>query len=403
MGHPGMHNATNHGGDERYPLPPWHPGKGASMISRRAQAATLSVVAGVFVVFGGLTGVTLAEAHGYHLLRATNGCAVRPAAGPQVVSLFTTNHRAAASPSATSSTSPATTTSPPATATPEPSPTPKPTTTPAPTTSPVTINSSSPSPITQTTPTPTPTPTPSQTPTPPPKPAKLCVLVEPFSSNKVQPRHTAGFKIFVWSTVAEAQKVTVTATLGHAAHVDAPRFTVCPAPNRAACTVGTLPTGQSEELIVGAFVRRAASAGERITLTATARGTKAGSSHAAATIKVIAASTPSPQPTVPANPIPPGELPPVPSGELTSPNGNPSGLFPTVGPGGSSSPSAANGRARGLNRSNARDVSATLPLDTRLIGGQLAGLAILATAIAIAIARLSLRAPRPRDGGDATK
>ena len=372
------------------------------MISRRAQTATLNVMAGVFVVSGGLTGATLAGAHGYHLLSATNGCAVRPAAGPRVVSLITTRPRAAASPSATSSTSPATT-SPPATASPKPSPTPKSTTTPWPSTSPVVITSSSPSPTAQTTP--TPTPAPSQTPTPAPKPAKLCVLVKPFSSNRVQPGHTAGFEIFVWSTVTEAQRVTVTATLGHAAHVDAPRFTVCPAPNRAVCTVGTLPTGQSEELIVGAFVRRAASAGERIRLTATARGTKAGSSHAAATIKVIAASTPapSPQPTVPANPIPPGELPPVPSGELTSPNGNPSGLFPTVGPGGSSSPSAANGRARALNRPNARDVSATLPLNTRLIGGQLAGLAVLATAVAIAIARLSLRAPRPRDGGDATK
>ena len=232
------------------------------------------------------------------------------------------------------------------------------------------------------------------------------MLVKPFSSNRVQPGHTAGFEIWVWSTVAEAQKVTVTATLGHAAHVDAPRFTVCPAPNRAVCTVGTLPTGQSEELIVGAFVRRAASAGERITLTATARGTKAGSSHAAATIKVIAASTPSPspQPTVPANPIPPGELPPVPFGELTSPNGDPAGLFPTVPPGGSGSPSpAADGAQRALNRPGARDVSATLPLNTTLLGGQLAGLAVLATAVAIAIARLSLRAPRPHDGGDASK
>jgi hypothetical protein len=228
------------------------------------------------------------------------------------------------------------------------------------------------------------------------------VSVAPFVSNRVQPGHTADFEIWVWSTVAEAQKVTVTATLGSAAHVNAPRFTVCPAPDKAVCTVGTLPTGQSEELIAGAFVRRAATAGERITLTATARGTKAGSSHSAATINVIAASAPSPTPTVPANPIPPGELPPVPIGELTPP-GNPSGLFPTVGPGGSSSPSAASGHTRSLNRSNARDVSATLPLDNRLIGGQLAGLVVLATAIAIAIARLSLRAPRPRDGGDAAK
>jgi hypothetical protein len=409
MGHPGMHNVTNHGGDERYPLPPRLPAKGASMISRRAQSATLSVVAGVFVVSGGLTGAALAEAHGYHLLSATNGCAVRPAAGPRVVSLITTRPRAAASPSATSSTSPAATTSPSPTAsptltpTPAPTPTSKGTTTPGPSTSPVSINSPSPSP----TPRQTPTPTPTATPTPTPKPAQLCVSVAPFSGKSVQPGHPAGFKIWVWSTVAEAQGVTVTATLGNAAHIDAPRFTVCPAPNRAVCTVGTLPTGQSEELIAAAFVRRAASAGERITLTATARGTRAGSAHSAGTINVIAASTPSPTasptPTVPANPIPPGELPPVPIGELTSPNGDPSGLFPTVGPGASSSPSAANGHTRVLNRSNARNVSATLPLDTRLIGGQLAGLAVLAAAIVIAIARLSLRAARPHDGGDAPK
>src|SRR5262245_10714759 len=151
MGHPGMHKVTNHGGDERYPLPPWHSGKGASMISRRAQAVTLSVMAGVFVVSGGLTGAALAEVHGYHLLSATNGCAVRPAAGPRVVSRLTTGARAAASPSATASTSPAATTSPPATA----SPTPKPTT-PGPSTSPATINSPSPSPTPRTSTTPTP-------------------------------------------------------------------------------------------------------------------------------------------------------------------------------------------------------------------------------------------------------
>jgi len=41
------------------------------------------------------------------------------------------------------------------------------------------------------------------------------------------------------------------------------------------------------------------------------------------------------------------------------------------------------------------DAAATVPLDSRLIGGQLAGLAVLAGAVMIAIARLSLRAPKP--------
>jgi hypothetical protein len=229
------------------------------------------------------------------------------------------------------------------------------------------------------------------------------VLVEPFSGKSVRPGQTADYAIWVWSTVTEAKGVSVSAAIGSVAHVAAPRFTVCSKPGGDVCPVGTLPTGQSEELVAGSLVRKAASAGEKITLTATVRGTGADSFRSAATINVIAASTPSPEPTLPSSTIPPQEaLPPFPEGSLTSPNGeDPSGLFPTVSPNGSHA--SANGHANNaVNRSNARDVSATLPLDTRLIGGQLAGLAILATAIAIAIARLSLRRPRPH-GGDADK
>src|SRR5215469_8146529 len=90
MGHPGMHNVSNHDADERYPRAARHPGKGVSMISRRVQTATLGVVTGVLVVSGGLTGVALAEVHGYHLLRAASACASRPAAA-RVVSLVTTD------------------------------------------------------------------------------------------------------------------------------------------------------------------------------------------------------------------------------------------------------------------------------------------------------------------------
>jgi hypothetical protein len=231
------------------------------------------------------------------------------------------------------------------------------------------------------------------------------VLVEPFSSNSVRPRQTAGYAIWVWSTVAQAQGVSVTATIGNVAHVDAPRFTVCPKSSADVCSVGTLPTGQSEELVAGAFVRRAAVAGERITLTATVRARKADSFHSAATINVVAASTtspsPSPDPSLPT--VPPAPAPSLPSGAYTNPNGDPSGLFPTVSPS-SPSPLSPSGRApKVLNRSNARDVSATLPLDSRLIGGQIAGLAVLAAAIAVAIARLSLRGARSHDSGDVAK
>jgi len=50
----------------------------------------------------------------------------------------------------------------------------------------------------------------------------------------------------------------------------------------------------------------------------------------------------------------------------------------------------------------ARDVSAGLPLNVRLIGGQLVGLTILAAAVTIAVARLSLRKQRPRRTDDSS-
>ena len=45
-------------------------------------------------------------------------------------------------------------------------------------------------------------------------------------------------------------------------------------------------------------------------------------------------------------------------------------------------------------------MSASFPLDKRLIGGQLIGLAVLAAAVTIAVARLSLRRPRPQHSKD---
>jgi hypothetical protein len=46
------------------------------------------------------------------------------------------------------------------------------------------------------------------------------------------------------------------------------------------------------------------------------------------------------------------------------------------------------------------DVSASFPLSTRLVGGQVVGLAVLATAVTIAVARLSLRRQRPPGSQD---
>src|ERR1700730_6807855 len=380
MGRPGMHNVINHGGDERHPRAPRHRRRGASMTLRRAQTATLSVMAGVLLVSSGICGATIAEAHGYHLVSATSTCANRPAAAARVVSHLATKPGTSASSSAPpkSSTSPTPSTSPAASQSPSPS--------------------ASPTPTPSKTPKPTPKPTPSPKPKPKPKTAQLCVFVQPFSNRSVRPGGTASYEIWVWSTVTEAQGVSVTAVIGSVAHVDAARFTACPKPSGDVCTVGTLLTGQSEVLVAASFVRKAASSGEQITLTATARASKARAFHSAATVGGIAAATPSPpastDPSLPSSTLGSGS-PSLGNGALTSPNGDPSGLFPTVYPNGSNSPSGAARPARkNLDRANERDVSATLPLDTRLIGGQLAGLAVLAAAIAPAIARLSLRAPR---------
>jgi hypothetical protein len=229
------------------------------------------------------------------------------------------------------------------------------------------------------------------------------VQVKPFSSSSVQPGGTASYAIWVWSTGAESTGATVTVSVGSAANVEAPRFSVCPQHNGDVCTVGDLPTNQADELVAGARVRDAASAGEQITLTATAKASKSTSFQADATVDVVAASSTSPSPapavgdSLPGTSVPDTSLPPLPSGAFTSPT-DPSGLFPTVSPSTSTTPPSSR-TAKDPSHPDATTVSATLPLDSRLIGGQLAGLVVLASAIAIAIARLSLRTPKSPDGG----
>jgi hypothetical protein len=161
-------------------------------------------------------------------------------------------------------------------------------------------------------------------------------------------------------------------------------------------------------------VRDAASAGEKITLTATAKATKATSFDATATIAVVAASSSSSSgsgsgststSTSGVGDSLPGTYIPDLSGggyTTTTTNSDPSGLFPTVTPSASASTSPTGKKDPNVD---ATTVSSTLPLDSRLIGGQLAGLAVLASAIALAIARLSLRTQRTNNdgGGDQKK
>jgi hypothetical protein len=146
-------------------------------------------------------------------------------------------------------------------------------------------------------------------------------------------------------------------------------------------------------------VRATANAGAPITLAVSVSGAALSPAEAAVTTVVGSTSqTPpsTPLPTLPTLP-PAGALAPIPGATIT-PAGL-SGLFPTVTP--KASPSSKASRARKL--AGVTQTSSALPLDPRLIGGQLAGLAVLAAAITMVVARLSLRTPQTSAGSKSGK
>ena len=398
-----MRRVANYGTKQRRLRWGRHRDGGVTTVTLSLGRASLGVAAGLMLVSSGAMGGVAAHASTASPMSTASACAKRPSAA---AGAGTTDAKsaaiigAAASPSASASASPSAT----ASATPTPTATdPSPEATdPSP--------SATPTPTPTATPTPTPTPTPSPTPKPSPTPSaktpKLCASVQPYSSSSVKPGGTASYEIFVWSTVAEAEGATVSVSLGSAAHVQSPYFKVCSDAKGDVCTVGDLPTSQSDELVAAVRVRDAAPNGEKITLTATVKATKATSADANATIDVTASSSTSGSGSSSTSTnggvgdgIPGTYVPNLNDGGLTttSGDGDPSGLFPTVTPSASASTSTPKGK-RDPNV-NATTVSSTLPLDSRLIGGQLAGLAVLASAIAIAVARLSLRTQRPNDSG----
>lgn len=275
------------------------------------------------------------------------------------------------------------------------------TSTPSGTTSP-TASPSSPSPSpTSTSPSPSPDPRPSSK-KPAPKP-QLCVQVQSLSgSSQVQVGKPAGFVVWVWSAGGASQNVAVAASVAKAPDIASPKYTVCLQPGKSTCDLGTLATGQVYELQATSAVSKAAASGEKVRLTAKATGTNALSGTASGTLSVTA-GTPAPGNPPPAFsqqvfsvPIQPGALQPLPG--LPGGAGSADGLFPTVAP----SPGAGIGFPPARKHGTAARIvtdSATVPLSSRLIGGQLAGLAVLAGGVMIAIARLSLRKPKA-DGPD---
>jgi hypothetical protein len=248
----------------------------------------------------------------------------------------------------------------------------------------------------------------------------------------VHPGGTASYAVWVWPAGGAASGITVTISSKAASKSVTPKFTVCPTASGRTCKVGGIAKGASDELQATAAVPSGTAAGKDITLTATAKASDATAPPAAdAGIKITAkpskhSPSPSPTPTPSSGSagtgtgtgstglgatLPPGILPTVPLGvasgatvpQLPDPTsaGSPGGLFPTVSPQPSASPSpysAVLPNARGVR---VTDAAATFPFSTRLIGGELVGLAVLAAALAIAIVRFSLRRPRPQHGKDA--
>jgi fibronectin type 3 domain-containing protein len=221
---------------------------------------------------------------------------------------------------------------------------------------------------------------------------QLCVEVQAYPSvADVVPGGTASFIVWVWSTGMASSNVSVGATVGAASYLGSPGFAICPSASGPTCTIASLPTSQVFELLVSVPVSAAAPVGASVSFTAQASASSALSFSASGTEVVVSAgSAPSagnsggPSSTVP----PLVSLPPIP-GTSVSPV-NPSDLFPLM------SPSAGTGTlglpsARSRSTLHAADVSSTVPIDARLIGAQIVGLAVLAGAITIAILRLSVR------------
>jgi len=195
------------------------------------------------------------------------------------------------------------------------------------------------------------------------------------------PGGTIKVSVWVWSTAPARHVRATVATSTHA--VRAPRFTLCPVSHGTTCSIGALPANQAFELTVSDKVKPTARIGKPIALAVTVSAR--GESPAEAAVAAVVGQSIKP-PSVPPT-LPPTTLIPLPGSTIT-PNGL-TGLFPVVTPTSTPSTSSPTTHVRKVTR--ATETSSALPLDSRLIGPQLAGLAVLAAAITMVVARLSLR------------
>lgn len=196
----------------------------------------------------------------------------------------------------------------------------------------------------------------------------------------------------MWSAKAASTGVVVKGQVAAAPDLGALKFTVCPSARGATCRVGNLAIGQVDELEATVQVTAQAGLGEELQLTAQVSAPGASPFSGTTTDVVVLTATPGTGDSSVTLPVP--EVLPAIPGTGISPT-NPSGLFPTVG----ASPTTGTG-SLGLPPAQARptlhaaNTAASVPLDAQLLGGQIVGLVVLAGAVTIAIARLSLRKPK---------
>jgi hypothetical protein len=224
------------------------------------------------------------------------------------------------------------------------------------------------------------------------------------SVSAVDPNTTVGYTIFVWLTSGSGGSAKI--TLSAKPSSVSPTFSVCAPSGKSKCTVSGLNAGGKVE--VQAELAAPDRPAKHVTLTATASSAQASNSAtASATVDIKPKNSPnptsSPTPdtgdggTLPAVGLPGGTT--IPPGLGIQPSGDLGSAFPQVSP----SPGATGTAAQHNEHSTKTiDLSAGLPLDVRLIGGQVIGLAVLAAAVTIAVARLSLRRQPPRHSEDST-
>jgi hypothetical protein len=185
-----------------------------------------------------------------------------------------------------------------------------------------------------------------------------------------------------------------------------PSFTVRPATGGTSCSVA-LTAGQAVQLRAAVAVPKNA-AGTHLTLTATGTSPQSTASATASGSVLVSSAAPASSAgtgtagtgltpsgvgaQLPGTTLPEGALPSARLPLLPSPVTDPSLAFPQVTP--SPDPTPASTPVK------VNEVSASFPLSTRLVGGQIIGLAVLAAAITIAVARLSIRKPRPQHSRD---